>query len=308
VGAAPLKQEKLDRKITKGEELFSSCRCCPRRCGVNRLKNEHGFCQTGAKAVVASTNSHHGEEPPISAWDGSGTVFFARCTMRCLFCQNYPISHFGVGHDVTPDELATIFIELQRRGCHNLNLVTASHVVLPILQALRGAYAKGFTLPIVWNSSGYESPECLDLLDGIVDLYLPDIKYRVPGLSRKYSDVTDYVDFNGPALLEMFRQVGFLTTDSHGVAVKGLIVRHLVLPGALENTRLCLEFVARELSPRVHVSLMGQYFPAFKAVGHPQMGRRLRADEYARAVALLDEFGLENGWSQSLEEVGKGGC
>lgn len=296
----------LPRRRREAEEAYAACRCCPRRCGIDRLAGELGYCQTGETAVVGSFNAHHGEEPPISGHDGSGTVFFSRCTMRCLFCQNYPLIQMGVGRPMSPPELADAFLSLQARGCHNINLVTADHVILPVLRALELAYPRGFSLPIVWNSSGYQSPEGLALLAGVVDIYLPDIKYRLPELAREYSDAADYPEHNGPALREMHRQAGLLETDDRGIARRGVLVRHLVLPGQLENTRLCLEFLAREISPDVFVSFMGQYFPAYRAMEHPRLSRRLRREEYIAALALLEEFGLENGWQQEAEDLPEG--
>lgn len=296
----------LKRRIDSLVDLFRTCRCCPRECGVDRLSGDIGFCRTGEHGVVASANLHFGEEPPISGSKGSGTIFFARCTMGCIFCQNYPLSHQGIGQPVGPEELADRFLALQRRGAHNLNFVTGSHVLLLLFRALEQAYDRGFRLPLVWNCSGYESLTALTLLDGLIDIYLPDIKYRDDELPDRFSAARDYARFNGPALREMFRQVGLLRCDREGIGRQGLIVRHLVLPGQLENTRRCLEYVARELSPRVHVSLMGQYFPAFGAVDHPELGRRLTRAEYETAMALLEEYGLENGWCQSLDDLAGG--
>ena len=293
----------LRRRIERAYAMLSQCRLCPRECGVDRLRGERGFCRAGAEPIVASWNVHPWEEPPISGTRGSGTIFFSGCTGRCLFCQNYPISQLGVGNAVSVQQLAEMMLELQDRGCHNINLVTPTHFVPQILAALELAIEGGLRLPLVYNTSGYERVETLQLLDGVVDIYLPDAKYADDETARRLSGFVRYVEANRAALREMFRQVGDeLVLDGEGIARRGLIVRHLVLPEGLAGTGEVLRWIAENLSPRVHVSLMDQYFPAHKAVGHPVLGRKITAEEYAEALRAFEEAGLTNGWMQEHEE------
>ena len=293
----------LKRRIERAYAMLSQCRLCPRECGVDRLRGERGFCRAGAEPIVASWNVHPWEEPPISGTRGSGTIFFSGCTGRCLFCQNYPISQLGVGNTVSVQQLAEMMLELQDRGCHNINLVTPTHFVPQILAALELAIEGGLRLPLVYNTSGYERVETLQLLDGVVDIYLPDAKYADDETARRLSGFVRYVEANRAALREMFRQVGDeLVLDGEGIARRGLIVRHLVLPEGLAGTPKVLRWIAENLSPHVHVSLMDQYFPAHKAVGHPVLGRKITAEEYAEALRAFEEAGLTNGWMQEHEE------
>lgn len=293
----------LKDRIEQAYEILSHCTLCPRDCGVNRLAGEKGYCQAGADPVVASWNAHPWEEPPISGTNGSGTIFFTYCTGRCMFCQNYPISQLGIGQQVTVQRLAEMMLELQARGCHNINLVTPTHFVPQILAALAIAAEGGLHLPLVYNSSGYEAVETLRLLDGIVDIYLPDAKYADNEIARRLSGFRGYVEANRTALKEMFRQVGpELLLDENGMALRGMIIRHMVLPEGLAGTRQVLAWIACELSPSVHISLMSQYFPAHKAVGDPVLGRRITDEEYLEALAAFDELGLERGWRQEYCE------
>jgi putative pyruvate formate lyase activating enzyme len=297
------RESELSRRVSRGAELLRLCVLCPRRCGKDRLAGEVGWCRTGALARVASWNLHRWEEPPISGWAGSGTIFFSNCTARCVFCQNYPISQFGGGREVTPCELAGMMLELQAKGAHNVNLVTPTHVVPQFLQALAAAVPQGFRLPIVYNTSGYESPETLALLDGIVDVYLPDAKYADDQVATRISGYTGYVSANRAALHEMLRQVGDeLILDDLGIARRGMIIRHLVLPNALSQTAEVLAWLAASLSPRIWVSLMDQYFPAHEAIDHPLLGRKLTGGEYAAAVDAFHAAGLHNGWLQEHDD------
>jgi putative pyruvate formate lyase activating enzyme len=289
----------LNRRAEALRALASPCRLCPRRCGVDRAAGELGFCRAGILASVSSCNAHHGEEPPISADRGSGTVFFAHCTMRCRFCQNFPISQLGHGVEITDATLAERFLMLQDMGCHNLNLVTASHYLHAVVSALAVAVEKGFRLPIVYNCSGFESLEALRLADGVIDIYMPDMKYADPKKATLYSDAPGYVAANLPALQEMQRQVGDLVCDDEGIARHGLLVRHLVLPGAEEDSLDVLHTLHDEVSPELHVSLMSQYFPAHKAHETPPLDRRIDPDAYQRVVARMEELGL-NGWVQPM--------
>jgi putative pyruvate formate lyase activating enzyme len=293
----------LQRRIERAYEALKCCTICPRNCQVDRLSGELGYCQAGAGPIVASWNRHPWEEPPISGTGGSGTIFFSRCTARCLFCQNYPISQLGIGQQVTVERLAAMMVELQTRGCHNINLVTPTHFVPQTLAALPIAIGNGLRLPLVYNSSGYETVETLRLLDGVVDVYLPDAKYADDGVARRLSGFRSYVVANRAALREMYRQVGAeLEMDADGLAIRGMIIRHMVLPEGLAGTREVLAWIATELSPSVHVSLMSQYFPAHKAVGDAILGRKISDEEYLEALAAFDEAGLERGWRQEYAE------
>jgi len=292
----------LARRIEAAYALLAPCHLCPRECAADRLAGEEGFCHGGAQPKVASWTLHPWEEPPISGTRGSGTIFFSGCTGRCLFCQNYPISQLGVGNVVTVERLAEMMIELQQRGAHNINLVTPTHFVPQILAALPLAIEMGLHLPLVYNSSGYESVEVLRLLDGVVDVWLPDAKYADDDIARRLSGFPHYVEHNRLVLGEIYRQVGDeLLLDDEGIARRGLIIRHMVLPGGLAGTREVLHWIASALSSRIHVSLMAQYFPAYRAVGHPVLGRKLIAEEYEEALVAFDEADLEHGWRQEHE-------
>ncbi|MHB1296247.1 MAG: radical SAM protein [Anaerolineae bacterium] len=293
----------LNQRVAEARERLAACDLCPRRCGVNRLNGETGFCRSGAVARVASWNVHRWEEPPISGTRGSGTVFFSNCTARCLFCQNYPISQLGVGQDADTERLAGMMLELQRRGVHNVNLVTPTHYVPQILAAVEVAAQQGLRIPLVYNTSGYDCVETLRLLEGVVDIYLPDAKYTDDAVAERLSGYRDYVPNNRAALREIVRQVGAgLELDAQGLARRGVILRHLVLPHGLSQTPEVLQWVAENLSRDLHVSLMAQYFAAHKAVGDPELGRKLLPEEYDEALEAFERAGLENGWQQELEE------
>ena len=292
----------LQRRAEEALSRLSRCRVCPRQCDVDRLGDERGYCRAGRRAIVASWNRHPWEEPPISGTRGSGTIFFGGCSGRCRFCQNYPISQLGVGREIEEAELARMMLELQGKGCHNINLITATHVVPQVLAALVQAVEGGLSVPLVYNCAGYESLETLQLLDGVVDIYLPDAKYADDENAREFSGFPHYVEVNRAALREMYRQVGELQVDHDGIAERGMIVRHMVLPGGIAGTAQVLHWIATALSPTVHVSLLGQYFPAHRAIGHPLLGRKLTWEEYDAACAAFEEVGLENGWLQEMEE------
>ena len=293
------REGELAKRVEDAFSCLVNCNLCPRECRVNRLVGERGFCGSGEDPVVASWNLHGWEEPPISGTRGSGTIFFTHCTGRCLFCQNYPISQLGVGNVITTDDLADIMLELQDRGAHNINLVTPTHFVPQILSALLKAIPRGLRLPLVYNSSGYENEGTLRLLADVVDVYLPDAKYADSSIARELSGFAEYVAHNHAALGEMYRQVGDrLLLDEQGVALRGMIIRHLVLPGEMAGTAAVMRWIADYLSPNVHVSIMDQYFPAHKAVGHPTLGRKITPEEYQIAFEALDDAGLENGWLQ----------
>jgi len=289
----------LCKRVEEAYSRLANCSLCPRECRVNRLVGERGFCGSGVDPVVASWNLHRWEEPPISGTRGSGTIFFTHCTGRCLFCQNYPISQLGVGNVITGDDLADIMLELQDRGAHNINLVTPTHFVPQIMSALLKAIPRGLRLPLVYNSSGYEKEETLRLLEDVVDVYLPDAKYADDSIARELSGFVKYTTHNRVALREMHRQVGdHLLLDEQGVALRGMIVRHMVLPEGMAGTGAVMRWIADYLSPHVYVSIMDQYFPAHKAVGHPILGRKITPEEYQTAFEALEDAGLKNGWLQ----------
>ena len=292
----------LQERIEAAYQLLESCRVCPRECGVNRLKNDKlGFCRSGLNPVISSVSPHHGEEPPLSGTKGSGTIFFTNCNLRCVYCQNYPISQMGTGAERTTGELACQMLWLQEQGCHNVNLVTPTHFVPQILKAIGIALERGFRLPLVYNTSGYDSLESLKLLDGIVDIYLPDMRYSDDPTSLKYSIAPHYPEINRVAVKEMYRQVGNLVMDEDGIAKRGLIIRHLILPCGLSGTERIMKFLAEEISKDVYISLMSQYFPAYKAHEFKELSRRITAEEYEKAYQIMQKYGLENGWVQEHE-------
>ncbi|MEW6183368.1 MAG: radical SAM protein [Bacillota bacterium] len=287
-----LGEEELRRRVAAAYRRLKSCDTCPRECGVNRLKNERGTCRSGREVIVSSYGPHFGEETPLVGDFGSGAIFFAYCTLECIFCQNYELSHLGEGEVVTIGRLARMMLELEITGCHNINLVSPTHFVRQILAALLRAAKEGLNLPLVYNSSGYESLETLKLLDGIVDIYMPDFKYTDPGAAARYSGVGDYPAVVKEALKEMQRQVGDLTVDKKGIATRGLLVRHLVLPENLAGTEEAMKFLAREVSPRCFVNVMAQYYPAYRAREFPPLNRRVTAAEYRDAVLIARKHGL----------------
>lgn len=292
----------LARRAERAWAGLESCRLCPHECGVNRSAGEIGVCRSSAELKIANWTLHPWEEPPISGSRGSGTIFFSGCTGRCRFCQNYPISQLGAGNVFSVERLAGMMLELQSRGAHNVNLVTPTHFVPHVMAALPRAIEGGLRLPLVYNTGGYESVETLRLLDGVVDVYLPDAKYADDATARRLSGLPRYVEVNRAALREMLRQVGEdLVLDSDGLARRGLIVRHMVLPEGLAGTAEVLAWIADKLSPRVHVSLMDQYFPAHRAVGDPILGRKVTFEEYLAALEAFDSAGLERGWRQFHE-------
>ncbi len=292
----------LHRRAAKARQRLAACDICPRACGANRLQGEEGYCRAGTLVRVASWNVHMWEEPPISGGRGSGTIFFAHCTARCLFCQNYPISQLGAGKEVPPERLGGMMMELQRQGCHNINLVTPSHYVPQILTAVDAAAERGLRIPILYNTNGYDAVETLRLVDGVVDIYLPDAKYADDAVARRLSGFVDYTRHNRAALLEMMRQVGArLQVDEAGIATRGMLVRHLVLPNGLSQTPAVLHWLAENLGTDMYLSLMAQYFPAYRAVGDSELGRRITPEEYEEALDALEAEGLENGWTQELD-------
>lgn len=284
-------------------ERLIKCECCPRKCGVNRLNDESGFCGISSDILVSHSGLHFGEEPPVSGINGSGTIFFAGCNLSCVFCQNYQISQEFKKEDtrcLTGDELALEMIDLEEKGAHNINFVSPSHMIYQMADAIKLARRKGLLIPIVYNSNGYDSIEVLREIKGLIDIYLPDFKYMDNRISGMFSKSENYADIVTGVLMEMLDQVGHLKMDTEGIATKGLLVRHLVLPGHLENSRKCLRFLS-ELSPDIFVSIMSQYSPQFRACSFPEIDRTLTKDEYGKMTDLALSLGLKNLF---LQEIG----
>jgi putative pyruvate formate lyase activating enzyme len=292
----------LLKRVREAYRRLAVCDLCPHDCGVNRIKGECGICEAGFKPKIASANVHHGEEPPISGTKGSGTIFLSGCSLKCVFCQNFPISQFGNGEEISTRELAARMIKLQKRQAHNINFVTPTHFLPQILAALWLAIPQGFSLPIVWNSSGYEKIDALKLLDGIVSIYLPDMKYSDDNWAHSTSSVPNYCSINRAAVTEMFSQVGHLRVDEADIATDGLIIRHLVLPDDRAGSLETLPWIAANIGRDAHVALMSQYFPAHQASNISGMNRPVNHEEYDAAVEALEKAGFENGWVQNLDE------
>jgi putative pyruvate formate lyase activating enzyme len=282
----------LHQRVHQALGALAECRLCPRECGVNRLEGERGVCRTGRLAVVASHGPHFGEEAPLVGTMGSGTIFFTHCNLRCVFCQNWEISHLGEGSEVEAEELARLMLQLQGRGCHNINLVSPSHVVAQVLEAVEVAVEGGLQVPLVYNTGGYDKVETLRLLEGVVDIYMPDIKYAAPEQAARYSKARDYPEVARAAVREMHRQVGDLQMDARGVASRGLLVRHLVMPGGVAGTREVMRFLAREVSRDTYVNVMAQYRPCGDASQMPEIARRVTAGEFEEALRAAEEEGL----------------
>jgi putative pyruvate formate lyase activating enzyme len=286
----------LKAKSEQALEFLKDCQLCPRKCKVNRLNGEVGYCRTGRWAIVSSHGPHFGEEPELVGSNGSGTIFFGHCNLSCCFCQNYDISQFGYGQITKPDELANIMLSLQKMGCHNINLVSPSHVVAQFIEGLVMAKEKGLHLPIVYNSGGYDSVSTLKLLDGAIDIYMPDAKYSDSELAEKYSSAPDYFKINQLALQEMHRQVGDLRIDNRGVALSGLLIRHLVLPNRIAGSFKILEFIANEVSKDSYVNIMVQYRPCYQAEKYPEITRSITRLEYQEVIDFTRKIGLHRGF------------
>jgi putative pyruvate formate lyase activating enzyme len=286
-------------ELVKREEalwkIMASCEICARGCGANRLAGDKGVCRTTARTKVHSAGPHFGEEGELVGRGGSGTIFFSFCNLRCCFCQNWEINHRGDGEKTTERELADMMLSLQRRGCHNINLVTPSHVVPQIVKATRIAATNGLRLPLVFNTGGYDNLEVIKMLDGIVDIYLPDFKYQDGALAARYSsDASDYPKVAAAVIREMHRQVGGVETDSNGIATRGLIIRHLVMPNNIGGTDGLVRWIAQELGKDTYLNLMAQYRPEHKAFDYPAIARRLTRDEWKQAAGWAEEAGLKN--------------
>ena len=283
----------LVRRAEQAYRHLDDCDLCARYCRVNRrLTTAGAVCRSGERVVVASYGAHHGEEDCLRGWRGSGTVFFSWCNLRCVYCQNWDISQQGSGREMSPSAIADLMLDLQQQGCHNINFVTPSHAVAQIVAAVAEAAARGLRLPIVYNTGGYDSPEALALLDGIVDIYMPDMKYGDSEMAHKYSKLRDYVQVNQAAVREMHRQVGDLVIDEHGIARRGLLVRHLVLPGGIAGSDRVLAFLADEISRDTYVNLMDQYRPCYRTEEFPELDRPLSDEEYRQAITAAERHGL----------------
>lgn len=282
----------FEERIAAAFDLLGACTVCPRKCGSNRMVGEKGFCRAGHLPEISSYGPHFGEEKPLVGRGGSGTIFMTYCNLGCIFCQNYEISRLGMGKTIQPDEFSRIMIELQERGCHNINFVSPSHFVPQILQALPKAVEMGLRLPLVYNTGGYDAPETLKLLDGVIDIYMPDFKYTRAHVARTYSEAADYPRVVTAAIREMHRQTGDLRMDARGIAVKGLLVRHLVLPEGLAGTREAMRFLARELSADTFVNIMDQYRPCGGIPEGDPLSRRITRKEFDAAVAMARDESL----------------
>ncbi len=286
----------LQKRIDTLREILKECELCPRKCGVNRLEGEVGFCGAGAELVVSSVSPHFGEEPPLVGFRGSGTIFLTHCNLRCVFCQNYDISHMGNGYVTTPSEMANKMLRLQEMGCHNINFVTPTHYVPQIVASLPEAIDSGLRLPLVFNCGGYESLEVIKLLAGIIDIYMPDVKYSDGEVAKRYSASPDYPEVIKEVLPEMHRQVGDLKTDKDGIAERGLLIRHLVMPEGLAGTHDLMEFIATEISKDSYVNIMAQYRPLYRAAEFPELNRRITVEEYQEAIEIAEKAGLHRGF------------
>jgi putative pyruvate formate lyase activating enzyme len=288
-------ETEFKEEIKRLVEILESCELCPRKCRVNRMRGERGYCGSGRELEISSYGPHFGEEPELVGRFGSGTVFLTNCSLHCVYCQNYEISHLGYGEEVSIGEATGIMLGLERRGCHNINLVTPTQYSAQLVQAIAAARSSGLKVPIVWNCGGYENVEVVKLLDGFVDIYMPDIKYGVRESAEKYSDARDYFERSKEAVLEMQRQVGDLKVDGRGVAYRGLLIRHLVLPNNLAGSENVLEFISNEVSRDCYVNIMAQYRPCGKASDFEELNRKPTRDEYMSVIKAARSLGLRRG-------------
>lgn len=282
-------RKELDKRVKELYRLLHNCTLCPRGCGVNRLEDEKAYCRMGRQLMISSYGPHFGEEKELVGTHGSGTIFLTGCNLRCLYCQNYDISSFDNGYKIGVDEFSNIMLSLQRMGCHNINFVTPTHFTPQIIEAIALAKEKGLAAPLVYNCGGYEEVNTLRLLDGIIDIYMPDIKYGDTETAKKYSNAPDYPQVAKKAIKEMHRQVGDLVIDKHGIAQRGLLVRHLILPNGLAGTKKALHFIATEVSKDTYVNIMDQYRPCFKAANFSEINRMITMDEYHEAIRIAQD-------------------
>ncbi len=283
-------------------EGLKECKLCPHKCKVNRLEGKIGRCRATEKVKISLVSLHHFEEPCISGTNGSGTIFFSNCNFNCVFCQNYKISQEGMGQDVSIEFLANSMLEEQNKGAHNINLVTPVMYVYHIIEAIKIAKAKGLNIPIIYNSNGYENIETLKLLEGYIDVYLPDFKYANNELGKKYSNINNYFEITSKAIKEMYRQVGPPKLDENGLIKRGLIIRHLILPNEIENSKKVLKWIIDNIGKKVYVSIMAQYFPTYKAKNISELNRKINKDEYKKIEEYIYKIGIENGYMQDLGE------
>jgi putative pyruvate formate lyase activating enzyme len=286
----------LEQRIRLLKEFLQECHLCPRQCRVNRLNGEVGYCGAGLGLRVSSAFPHFGEERPLVGYHGSGTIFLTHCNLRCVFCQNYDISHLGRGDPITPSEMAQAMLRLQEMGCHNINFVTPTHYAPQIVESLLEAIRMGLQLPIVYNCSGYESIEVIQLLEGVIDIYMPDAKYMEEEYSKRFSNAPDYPDVLRKVLKEMHRQVGDLTINSIGIAERGLLIRHLVMPQGVASSEAILKFIAEEISVHSYVNIMDQYRPEYRSHDYQEISRRITHKEYMEAIQLAKRLHLYRGF------------
>lgn len=286
----------LNNRIETLSRILKSCNLCPRQCRVDRLNGETGYCRAGSDLRVSSVFPHFGEEPPLVGRFGSGTIFLTHCNLQCIFCQNYEISHLGQGERATSDEMARYMVRLQEIGCHNINFVTPTHYVPQIMGALPQAIEWGLEVPLVYNCGGYESPEVIRLLDGVIDIYMPDVKFSSLEVAGRFCNAPDYPDVIKSVLKEMYRQVGDLKMDARGIAERGLLIRHLVMPRDLAGTEEAIRFIAQELSPHSYVNIMAQYRPVYRASEFPDLNRSVTSEEFARALDVARKYGVTRGF------------
>ena len=290
-----IKSGEIETRRKKLNSILGSCTLCPRECKVNRLEGESGFCSAGKLPTISSAHPHFGEESPLVGSAGSGTIFFTGCNLGCIYCQNYDISHLGVGESISIKELAQSMLRLQRIGCHNINFVTPTHYTPQMVEAIIAAESDGLKIPIVYNCGGYEKIETLKLLDGIIDIYMPDMKYGRSAEAEKYSCARDYPKTSFSAISEMHRQVGDLKLDVSGIAYRGLLVRHLVLPNDIAGSEEVFKFLAENISKKTYLNIMDQYQPQFDAWKHEELSRGPTRKEYKRAIDLAKRYGLTRG-------------
>jgi len=298
-----ISEEEFAKRLTRAEEILKSCTSCPRNCLVDRTNGELGTCQSGDQPIVSSYTPHFGEEPVLSGKNGAGNIFFGNCNLRCDYCQNFVISQNPkeeIKNEVSVERLSDIMIEFQNLSCHNIGLVSPTHFAVPILKSIRLAIEKGLNLPIIYNTNGYDSVEILKLYKEVIDIYLPDFKYGNNDYGRRFSKVPYYFDKAKLAIKEMHDQVGSKLIYENGIVVRGIIIRHLVLPNGLSESEEVFKFISG-LDPNIYISVMAQYYPTNRASKNILLNRRISETEYVRVLALLEKYGLENGWIQEME-------
>jgi len=298
-----MKKDLLKRAKVEFYKILESCELCPRMCRVNRLENERGFCGAGSHLKIAAALPHLHEEPPISGQFGTGNLFFSYCNMKCVYCQNYEISQLHRGAQITPENLAEKMLELQAQKVHSIGLVSSTHFLPFIIDSLEIASGMGLDLPLIYNTNGYERVEILKLLDGIIDVYLPDMRYSSNKTAKNYSDTGNYTDYNRKAVKEMFRQTGHPVFNEKGIIQKGLIIRYLVIPENVTDSGRTFAFIKNSISEDAFVSIMAQYFPTFHAPSFPPLNRKINQEEYDKVIENFFNSGLKNGWMQELDSA-----